>query len=157
MVHHSRSQKLRSYCRSASAIHADQKDRSSGNENDRPYVRSDCRFYSFRTYQTKPAFLLLFEFPTFLGFFSTTSYVEQYFKRVVWGLTDQFSQTCCNNALHNGSFLVVRRRKLINTHNTKQKYRFPQHQETPKITDRVQYLHRKVQEYDFQSRLEQET
>ena len=33
----------------------------------------------------------------------------------------------------------MRRRKLINTHNTKQKYRFRQHQETPKITDRVQY------------------
>ena len=40
---------------------------------------------------------------------------------------------------HNGSFLVTRRRKLINTHNTKQKCRFPQHQESPKIKYWVQY------------------
>ena len=40
--------------------------------------------------------------------------------------------------MHSGSFLMTQRRKLINTHNTKQKPRFPQHQEAPKIKYRVQ-------------------
>ena len=40
--------------------------------------------------------------------------------------------------MHNGSFLMMQRRKLINTHNTKQKPRFPRHQEAPKIKYRVQ-------------------
>ena len=40
--------------------------------------------------------------------------------------------------MHNGSFLVTQRRKLINTHNTKQKPRFQQSQEAPKIKYRVQ-------------------
>ena len=34
---------------------------------------------------------------------------------------------------------MMRRRKLINTHNTKQKSPFAQHQETAKIADGVQY------------------
>ena len=42
------------------------------------------------------------------------------------------------HVMHNGSFLMMQRRKLINTHNTKQKPRFPQHQEAPKIKYRVQ-------------------
>ena len=40
--------------------------------------------------------------------------------------------------MHNGSFLVTQRRKLINTNNTKQKPRFQQSQEAPKIKYRVQ-------------------
>ena len=46
--------------------------------------------------------------------------------------------------------LVLRRKKLINTHNTKQKRRFPQHQETPTIFSiQNSVLRRKVQEYDI--------
>ena len=80
---------LRPFCGSASAIHADQKDWSSGTAKMIVPIRpARLCLYSFRTYQTKPAFQLLLEFPTFLAFFSTTSSVEQHFKTVVSGLTN---------------------------------------------------------------------